>query len=271
VASFDEVVPPGKAGTLHASIHTASYRGPVVKVITVTHDDPSQGPIALNLSLDIVGSVNILPFASVQIAPNTRGLQRPPKVLIRKDATETGTLEVDGIVTSAPWLKATVRKITAEEPAVDGLPAAQPGDVELTVKAENPPVGSRAENLSFKTGLTREPSVTVPVMVVVRAAVILQPSNLILLPAAGPATTATGQVMGAVREDLDPKSLTVVSDSPAFSTHLEPSGERAFRIVVDWNGKGASAPIETTLHVRAGSETTDLPVRVNLARTGATP
>jgi len=271
VASYDEVIPPGKAGTIRASIHTSNYRGPVVKSITVTSDDPAKSFVALNVSLEIVGSVNVLPMATVQMAPRLKGFSSPAKVLIRKDPTEKGTLDLGGLVASKPWLKLTSRKVTSDEPAEEGLPAAQPGDVVISLLVDAPPVGTHMESITFKTGLHREPEVTVPVMVTVRPAVYLQPKDLILNPPAGPASAATGQVLGTVREDLDPKSLAVVSDSPAFAARVEPSGERAFRIVVDWSGATPSAPTETSLHVRAGGESVDLPVRVNLARKEAAP
>ena len=57
MASFDEVVPPGKAGSIRASVHTTTYRGPISKQVTVEHDDKSQGPVQLTLSANIVGSV----------------------------------------------------------------------------------------------------------------------------------------------------------------------------------------------------------------------
>ncbi len=42
-------------------------------------------------------------------------------------------------------------------------------------------------------------------------------------------------------------------------------------MIVDWAGKGEKPPTETTIHIRVGSETVDLPVRVNLGRMATAP
>jgi hypothetical protein len=271
VASFDEVVPPGKAGNIKASIHTANYKGPIAKAITVTSDDPTQGTIGISVLAKIVGSVEILPFPALQLGRTRRGFDTPAKLLVRKDATEQGTLVVEGLAASTPWLKVTSRKISADEPAVEGLPAAVPGDVMLSVQATAAPAGTSVVNVTFKTGLTREPQVSIPVTVTVQPVVTLQPNDLILNPDPNVASGATGQVLVAVREDVDPKTVKVVSDAPAFVVRADPPGERAFRLIVDWSGKGKSPATSTFLHVRAGTESVDLPVRVNLARVGQAP
>jgi len=271
VASFDEVVPPGKAGNIKASIHTANYKGSIGKSITVTHDDPTQGPISINVLAKIVGSVDVLPFPALQIGRRRRGFETPAMLIVRKDPSEQGTLAVDGLVASAAWMKVSARKVTAEEPAVEGLPAALPGDVVVSVLAKGAPVGTSVESISFQTGLTREPKVTVPVTVNIQPLVTLQPNDLILNPVPGGGGGATGQVLAALREDLDPKTVTVTSDTKAFVVRLDPPGESAFRIIVDWDGKGKQPPTETTLHLHVGSETVNLPVRVNLGRLAAAP
>ncbi len=271
MASFDEVVPPGKAGNIKASIHTGNFKGSIGKSITVTHDDATQGPITINVLAKIVGSVDVLPFPALQLGRRRRGFETPALLIVRKDPSEQGTLTVDGLVASASWMKISARKVTSNEPAVEGLPAALPGDVVLSVLAQAAPVGTSVETISFQTGLTRESKVTVPVTVNVQPLITFQPSGLILNPTPGAPEGASGQVLASLREDLDPKTVTVDSETKAFVVRLEPPGERAFRVIVDWDGKGTPAPTETTIHIRVGSETVDLPVRVNLGRVAAAP
>ncbi len=271
MASFDEVVPPGKAGNIKASIHTGNYKGAIAKSITVTHDDATQGPITVNMLVKIVGSVDVLPFPALRIGGRRRGFETPAMLIVRKDPSEQGTLAIEALVASAAWLKVSARQVSADEPAVEGLPAALPGDVVLSVQAQGAPVGTSVETVSFQTGLTREPKVTIPVTVNVQPLITLQPNDLILNPTPGASEGASGQVLAALREDLDPKTVTVVSDAKAFVARLDPPGERAFRVIVDWAGKGEKPPTETTIHIRVGSETVDLPVRVNLGRIATAP
>ena len=108
----------------------------------------------------------------------------------------------------------------------------------------------------------------IPVVVTVRPPVVLQPNDLILQPKVDEAGTATGQVLAAVREDLDPKTLAVTTDDKSFVARIEVPGERAFRLTVDWKPEGKKSPTETKIHLAVGGETIDLPVRVNLSRAG---
>jgi hypothetical protein len=269
VASFDEVIPPGKAGTIKASIHTASLRGTIAKGLTVTHDDPTQGPIALSVKANVVGSVELLPMPIISLAPRVKGSAAVGKVIVRKETSESGTLAVSGITSSAPWMKVTQRVVTAPEPAVDGLPDAKPGDTVLLVDASEAPVGSYVETLTFSTGLPREKSVSLPVRVTVRGPLIVQPRELLLNPDPMDPTHATGQLLAAVREDLDPKKIAFATDSPAFTLKTEPSGERGYKVTVDWKKTTGKEPTEGTISLSVGDEVTKVPVRVNLAMMGA--
>ncbi len=265
MASFDEVVPPGQAGKIRASIHTQNYRGNVSKSITVEHNDASQGAIMLSVNLNIVGSVNVLPYPALALAPKMKGFATPALLLVRRDDSETGTLEVSDVAASVPWLEIGVRKVTAPEPAAEGLPEAKPGDFVLTVQVDGmPPVGIHAESFNFKTGLSREPNVSIPVHVTLRAPVFLQPAEVILNPNPDDPNRASGQATVAVREDLDPKALTVTSADPAFTFRMDAPGARTFHITVDWAAKGKKTPTESELRFGAGGESVLLPVRVNL-------
>jgi hypothetical protein len=267
VASFDEVVPPGKAATLKASIHTANYKGPIGKQVTVTHDDKSQGPIVLNVTANIVGSVEVLPFPALQLARRRRGFKDPALLIVRKDATEKGSLAFTGLAASAPWLKISSRKVTKDEPPVEGLPAAVPGDVVISVQADPAtPIGSHVENLTFKTGLPREPLVTIPVTVFVQPPLSVQSTELTLVPVAGAPDSATAQVFGSVRDDIDPKAITVTSDVPSFTPSVEATSAQSFRVTVAWSGKGKKPKTDAVVHIKAGTESVDLPVRVNLPK-----
>ena len=141
MASFDEVVPPGQAGTIRASIHTSNYKGPIGKTITVTHDDASQGPITLAVKANVIGSVNVYPYASLTLSQRLKGWTKPGLLLVRKDETENGSLAVEGLTASVPWLKVTSRKVTTDEPAVEGLPAGLAGVGDARVR--------EAVNLAF--------------------------------------------------------------------------------------------------------------------------
>jgi hypothetical protein len=137
------------------------------------------------------------------------------------------------------------------------------------VDVSEAPVGSYVETLTFTTGLPREKSVSLPVRVTVRGPLIVQPRELILNPDPADPSHATGQLLAAVREDLDPKKIVIATDSPAFTVKTEPSGERGYKVTVDWKRVTGSEPSEGTISLSVGDEVTKVPVRVNLARASA--
>lgn len=268
MASFDEVVLPGKAGKIKASVNTSHYTGDITKSITVTDNDTSQPTISLTVKAKVVGSVTVMPYPAIALAPR---LQRnggaPSKLLIRKDPTEQGTMKIGGLKSSADWLKAELRPVSAVEPPADGLPEAQPGDVVLSVQlGDAPPQGYHAETVTFNTGLAREPTISIPVNVTVRGPIMLQPSDLILQTLPTDPHRATGRVFVNVREDLDPTQLTVVSTDKAFVPKMDASTNRSFQMTVDWTDAGAGSPTETVLQLRLGDVSATLPVRVNAPR-----
>lgn len=272
MASFDEVIPPGQAGTIKASIHTANYHGSISKGITVNHDDASQGSIMLSVKANIVGSVTVFPYPTLTIAARMKGFGGAPALLlVRKDDSEKGELALDDLKASVPWLKVSARKVTTPEPAVEGLPATAVGDYVLSILADHPPVGGSSQAITFKTGLSREASYTIPVVVNIRPAIVIQPAELVLQPRAEAPDSATGQILASLREDLDPKTVAVTSDDKAFVPRIENPGERAFRLVVDWTKHGKKPALETKLHVTAGGESAEVPVKVGTAAPGLPP
>src|SRR5262249_11424238 len=130
------------------------------------------------------------------------------------------------------------------------------------VQAAHAPVGGSSQAITFKTGLAREASYTIPVVVNVRVPIFVQPAELVLQPRAEDPASATGQVLASLREDLDPKTVAVTSDDKAFVARIENPGERAFRVVVDWTKHGKNPVLETKLHITATGGSAEVPVKI---------
>ena len=170
-------------------------------------------------------------IAGMQLARRRRGFESPAKLLIRKDATEKGTLAISGLAPSAKWLKTSVRKVDAAEPAADGMPPAQPGDYVLSVQADGAPVGSHVESVTFNTGLPREPKITIPVTASVQAAVNKAPMSSSLLGMAflrqldsveihGDTLTLKWKTQGPPPRSQEPAAQTPPAASPSGSPRI---------------------------------------------------
>lgn len=266
------MIPPGQAGKIKASVRTESFRGAIAKSMTVTHDDPAQGAVILTVKATVVGSVNILPFPSMAMAPRQKGFGSPASLIIRRDDAEKGELAVSDLTCSAPWIKLTLRTITEFGPIEPGLPDGRPGDVVISGQVTGkPPIGIHAESIRFKTGLTREPDVSIPVHVTVRPPLYFQPTGDLVL-AVDPTGTgrASGQLAVTVREDLDLATFSA-SATPPFTARFERQGRAAVRVSVDWAGDGPAPAIEGDLHMSVGDETATVRVRLDRSPDGSVP
>jgi len=202
VASFDEVIPPGEVGHIDATLDTKKLRGSVGRGITVYTDDPHSPKVFLTVRAIVVGGVMVLPQEMIYLNSGARN-QRSPMVLVRREASETGEIEIDDVTTSVPWLAATVEPLSEPRPAADGLPPGLRGDWLVTVRAESSaPYGRHRETLQFKTGLKRQSEISIPV-VVTRQAPIRLSADRIAFPPESDASTDRQTVLLTVRRDLD--------------------------------------------------------------------
>mgnify|MGYP003693872565 CR=1 FL=1 len=155
-----------------------------------------------------------------------------------------GRSRVSGLAASATWLKTSARKVDAAEPAADGMPPAQPGDFVLSVQADGAPGreprgkrhasrpdlrGSRSDHDS---GHGQRSGGGHPA-----AGGIGLHRRTRTLPEG-----ATGEVLATIREDLDPKTLTLRSEDPAFVVRADPPGSGRSASSSPGRGRGRRPP-----------------------------
>lgn len=223
-------------GYLKATLHTDRLRGSVGRGITVETNDPAAPRLFLTIRAVIAGSVLVLPQENLSFS-NLSPRQHRPRVLVRRDPTETGELSVRDIKPSAEWFTATATRLEQPAPAGDGLPAAEPGDwlIEVALTGTQR-YGVSRESLSFTTGLPRQPEVTFPVIFNLRPPVQLSPERVELAPGeAGQGSGAT--VLFSVRPGLDPAELRVEAEPEGLKVELEPAGRRFYKAKLSWNGE----------------------------------
>ncbi len=273
MASFDEVIPPGQVGQIKATLKTDHGRGQQSKVVTVTTNDADQPVMNVILKADVVGSVAIYPGEMLSLTP-FRPNARTTRLLVRKDETEQGTLDVKDVAVTQPWLKIKLRKVAADEPPLEGLPAAVPGDfvleAEIDPSVELPP-GQRNERVTFSTGLTREPTISIPVYVAVPPPIAVNPPDLILGEPLPDGKGMAGTAIVVIRHGLDMAGLQASAEPPEFHVALEPTGAQAYRARVSWDKSSGAPPPEGRVTFRLGSLSAALRVRVNASSPAVSP
>ena len=245
-------------GHLTVTLRTEKLRGQVGKGISVYSNDPETPSLRLTVRATVHGSVVVLPREYIGIGGHSRR-RGNSKVLVRKDPTESGELEISDLKTSLPWLTAEVRKLTEKRPPADGLPLGLPGDYLLEVKIGEKPETQRTRTraqVSFKTGLKRQPVVSIPVTVDLRPPVSLSEGRLLLTPPVEGEVTGKA-VLVTVRAGLDPNLLKAEARPESLKVELIPAGPRRFKAQVYWDG---GALEQGTVTFKVGSESHNLPV-----------
>jgi len=237
---------------------TSTLRGHVSRVINLRTNDPNLPFTRLTMNVIVRTSVDVLPQIQVQLSNAREGTQQA-RVLLRREPDEKGQLAVTGLRASASWLEARASKIETTRPGGGGIPTGRPGDWLIEVAlAEQPPRGETHAELSFKTGLTLEPEITLPVTVRYVPVVRLNFNEAVLTANAGSSPSDT--VIGAVRRGLDSGQLRVTVEPSSMRARIEPSGKRHFKLHLEWPGAGGGDTGTVTFHM--GDETFALPVSI---------
>ena len=256
MASFDEVIPPGQVGKVTAKINTKEFRGPVDRSITLTSNDPDQPQVALWLHVEAAGSVLLYPRGALDLRPGHPTLPAAAKILVRQDPGEKGTMQIADVKVDAPWLKASARKVEAQEEGVDGLPTGLPGDVVLTVEPSGEvPEGTSRQKLRFATGLPTEPTVEIPITVFLRARLGVSPDPIVFGPP-GEDGARRANVLVSLREDVAKEPLAI-EGAPGLQSSFDSAGANRFNVHLTWTGKDEP---QGAVVFRAGALTRSVPI-----------
>ena len=88
MASYDEVIPPGKVGQVIATLDTHKLRGSVGRGITVYTDDPRDPSLLLTIRAEVVGGASVLPQESLFLSGAGPGAA-PGFLLVQREPSET--------------------------------------------------------------------------------------------------------------------------------------------------------------------------------------
>lgn len=169
VVEYDKKTDPGKTGKVKAMVRTAGYRGPVIKSVNVTCNDPQNKTIRLTLQGTLKERLVLEPIGGgVNFGRYLGEPLKPQKVKITNNV-ET-PIKIEPMVPDASKIfKASVAEI-------------QPGKVyEVTVTAEPPfAQGNNYVELQFKTGLKEQPMVPVRCSLFAPPDIEVNPVSIIL-------------------------------------------------------------------------------------------
>lgn len=223
----------------------------------MTTNDPAREQVILTIRADIVGSVIMVP--SRLNVGSARGRGPNNRVLVVQDPREKGELTLTDLRTGIEWLTATVRRVETEEPGQGRVPKASPGNwiVEVAVDEGDAPAGTTRTDVTFKTGLEREPEVSIPVIVSVIPAVVVNPERLRLKPE-GVGDRLTGTILAVVRNDLRGQELVVDASSDGIEVRTDSAGPRRYRVFTSM--LSSSLKPDAHLTFRVGDKSVQVPL-----------
>lgn len=239
---------------------TAGYHGKVAKTIALTSDDPVRPNVTLRVKMMLVGSAILMPSKHLLLRYN-RGKPTTGRLLVRQDPTESGTLTVREVASSEPWLNVRARTVEAEELLEQGFKAG-PGDYILEFEVpEKPGAGTHRAEVTFRTGLTREPVMSVPVTFTARAFGVPSTRRL-LLGRDRPDNPAAGEMSFRLLGGRDGEQVEVVitPDRYVAEVKLLESGQLQVLVSENLDTEDAGKLPEGLLRFALGDETVSVPV-----------
>jgi hypothetical protein len=255
LASFDAVIPPGQTGYVRVALDTTKQPRTTGRYVTVHSNDPVEPRIQLRLKAMVVGSIELKPGDKVQLG-NRRNQRMEPSVLVRKDVTETGKLQISELVPSSEWLQVRAEEVLSSREAGEYLPVQEAGDWILHFSlADDAPFVRGRETVRFKTGLPREPERELTLYISYDAPLELSsPQVELTLDGDGNSTKET--VFVKIRNGLDGE-LLVDTDPPELGVSLRDLGKRQYHADIEWNGGDRKVG---SVYFHVGEERMRLPV-----------
>lgn len=220
MASFDEAIPPGQEGSIQVKVKTSHLRGLSRRTVTVTSNDPESPKTNLIISLEVVGSVNILPTNRI-VLNDTNERYRQVKLLVSKDETETGELVISDLVASTDLFTATARPVVEGESFGQRKYETAPGDWVIEAQlAGEAGAGTYRGTLKFKTALPREPEITLPVTITAPPFVQVSKRPVVLQEPA-PGESVTTSFTATLRSKVEPEQVKVSVTPETFRIKTE--------------------------------------------------
>lgn len=172
VAEYDETIPAGGSGKIHAVLDTSAENGGISKGITVLTDDPRMPRIVLTIKAAVEPLVYVRPGYARFIKAQKSDAGVVEQIVFTDNFEK---LEVVGVESPYPFLDVATRPATEEEEQEDGV--GRQWVVTMTLDYSAAPIGALADYVELKLNHPRQERVQIPVSGFVRPMVVLTPEQ----------------------------------------------------------------------------------------------
>lgn len=172
VADYDETIPPGGSGTVHAVVGTEDFQGPISKGITVLTDDAENPRLILTIKATVDAPVVTKPGFARFVQPQYSDPGEVSQLIFSKDFDN---LEITDVESPYPFLDVSVRPATEEERDDKGVGKQWVAVVSLDYAAA--PIGALADHVVLSLNHPQQKVLTIPVSGFVRPMVVVTPDS----------------------------------------------------------------------------------------------
>lgn len=253
MTEFDKVIPPGGSGKVTAVIHTTSLKGPVIKSVTVTTNDPENARITLQIKANVVVPIDVQP--SETVAFNGKADQLKPQEL-----TVASTNEKPFDITAVTPADANFKVTVVAAPPTGTPPKPKAGTVasgasryKVTIApAKALPVGRITSSVTLKTTHPKAEEQVIRIFGTVAGDVEVMPQYVTLATGPGAAPTSKVQHVAIKKTSGDPlKILGVTSDDPKLVTTLKTVTEgREYDLEVKYTGEPMTMALKALVTIK---------------------
>lgn len=177
VAEYTKTLAPGEKGTIHASIDTKRFRGPITKSITVSSNDPVDTKVTLQAKANVKPFVDVLPSQHVFLRAD-RGQEVSKQVTI-VSSEEGLDLAIEKIDSSSELVTVSWAEIEEGQTDAEGEPVSGDYTVDVTL-SDKAPVGRVNGTIDIFTNSEKASQITLQVRGNVRGLVQVRPSRVFL-------------------------------------------------------------------------------------------
>ena len=229
---YPDVVAPGASAEVLLTFKNDNLSGVQRNKADISTNDPNNPMLVASFSANVNGSVYIRPSPRIRLSNRRESLSKT-EVLIERDHLDSSELKISDVSVDNSFVKVEAVELNESYSLGPRQETGRKGDWLLRFElVEDPPFGWSEGTVRFKTGMSIQPMVQMPLRMENVPPVHLSEEE-IELPSKGPMEK---MLLLTLRRELDPKKLRVESKTQGLDVELVPAGERHFRLRVQWDG-----------------------------------
>ncbi len=224
MAEFDSVIPPGGTGKVVAKVRTRSLQGRRTKSVRVQTNDPAQSMLNLQLSINVVAAIAVLPQSQLRLTAYVGEVAETAVIVRRSDGKP---LVLEQPYSSRKAVEVKLEEITAELlPSIPDHLGARVGDWRVSARyADTAKMRSESGSLRVRTNHPERAQLTIPVRINIRELVSAAPRRMQVRVQQGVAPLVRSLTLHhGKRERFEVERVELEGDLPGASVEMKSSG-----------------------------------------------